>query len=115
MRAQHLAAAVGALAQIKRVLLLARGMLGRNVERSEVVKIVLDMRAFGDAEAHLAEDRHQLVDRLADGMDAAFRLGTHRQGDVDALAGETRGKRRVLKTPCGMADGGLDLVLEAVE
>ena len=43
---------------------------------------------FGDGEAHLAEDRDDLVDGLADRMDAAIGLGAHRQGHVDALAGE---------------------------
>ena len=70
--AQHQPRAVGALRQIERVVLLARRMLGRDVERGEIVEIVLDMRALGDGETHLAEDRDDLVDGLADRMDAAL-------------------------------------------
>ena len=78
--------------QIEGVLLLPRRMLGRDVERGEIVEIVLDVGPFGDGEAHLAEDRDELVDGLADRMDAALGLGPHRQRDVDPLAGEPRAR-----------------------
>ena len=51
----------------------------------EVVEIVLDVRALGDHEAHLAEDRGDLLGHLADRVDAAVGLRAHRQGDVDPL------------------------------
>ena len=58
--------------QIEGVVHLPRRMLGRDVERVEVVQVVLDVRALGDGEAHVAEDRDDLLDGLADRMDAAL-------------------------------------------
>ena len=58
--------------QEERVVHLPRRMFRRDVERGEIVEVVLDVRAFGHGEAHLAEDRDHLVDGLADRMDAAL-------------------------------------------
>ena len=57
---------------------------------------------FGDGEAHLAEDRHHLVDGLADRVNAPRALRPRRQGDVDALDGQPRielglGQRRLAR------------------
>ena len=68
--------------QIERVVLLARRVLGRDVERGEIVEILLDMRPLGDDEPHLAEDRDDLVDRLADRVDAAGLDAPGRPGDT---------------------------------
>ena len=73
--------------QIERVVLLPRRMLGRDVERGEIVEILLDMRPLGDGEPHLAKDRDDLVDGLADRVDAA----RHRRA---APAGSRRRARR---------------------
>ena len=69
---------------------LPRRVAGREVERREVEIVRLDVRPLGDREAHIGEDRRQLVDHLADRVDAAAGLGPllDRQGDVDALGGE---------------------------
>ena len=48
-----------------------RVLLGE-VQPGEVVVVGLDMRALGDAEAHIGEDNRQLVHHLADRMNAAF-------------------------------------------
>src|SRR3546814_16588684 len=65
----HRSAAVDLGIQIEGVHLLPGRMLRRDVQRAEIVPVVLDVRAFGYGEAHRAEDRHQLVDRLAARMD----------------------------------------------
>ena len=36
-------------------------MLRRDVERLEIVPVVLDVRTFGDGEAHVGEDRDDLL------------------------------------------------------
>src|ERR1041384_411466 len=56
MGAQHEPRAVRPLRKIKGVVLLPRRMLGRDVERREVVKILLDMRSLGEDEPHLPKD-----------------------------------------------------------
>ena len=45
------------VAEIQRVLHVARGMLGRHVQRVEAVPLVFDFRPFDDREAHAREDR----------------------------------------------------------
>ena len=84
--------------QEERVVHLARRMAFGEVQRGEIVVVGLDVRTFGDREAHVAEDRGDLVDHLADRMDAAAlgRRLAHRQRHVDRLGGEPRGDRRVL-------------------
>ena len=86
--AQHLPLPVRVRWQIERVVHLPRRMIRRNVERGEVVEVVLDVRAFGNCEAHLGKDGDQLLDHLRDRVDTAFCFGSHRQRDIDALARE---------------------------
>ena len=56
MRAKHWARAVGTRRQIEGVVVLPRRMLGRDVERGEIVEVGLDVGALGDREAHIGED-----------------------------------------------------------
>ena len=73
---------------------LARRMADREIQRGEIVVVGLDIRALGDGEAEIAEDRGDLVDDLADRMDAAGfeTAGAQRQRDIDRLGCEARGK-----------------------
>ena len=72
--AQHHRRAVGARRQVEGVLHLPRRMVGRDVERGEVVPVVLDVGTVGPGEAHLAEDGGELVHHLADRMQGALGL-----------------------------------------
>ena len=47
-------------------MLLPRRMLGRNVERAEIVPVGLDVRPLGDRKTHVAEDRDHLLPDLGD-------------------------------------------------
>ena len=60
----------------------------------------LDVRPFGNGEAEIAEDRRDLVDDLADRVDAAALGGScaDRQADIDALGGQPG-------SDCGAAQG----------
>ena len=62
----------GASGEIERVVVLPRRMLGRNVERGEIVEVGLDVGTLGDREAHIGEDLGDLVGDLAHRMDAAL-------------------------------------------
>ena len=75
VRAQHVLRAVGLLGDIERVVHLPRRMIGRDVQLGEIVVVEFDVRAFGDGEAEIGEDRRDLVEHLGDGMDRALRLG----------------------------------------
>ena len=66
VRAQHMTRAVGLLRDIERVVHLPRRMVGRDVELGEIVIVEFDVRAFGDGEAQIGEDRGDFVQHLAD-------------------------------------------------
>ena len=86
--AQQQAVALRALLLIgdeERVLGVARGMVGRKVERLEVVVIAFDLGAFGDGVAHLDEDRDQFVQGAQDGMAHAQRTLDAGQRDVEGF------------------------------
>ena len=76
--------------EIKSVVLLPRRMLGRNVERAEIIPVGLDMRALGHPEAEIAEDLDDLVEHVADRVDAARSTWTGRQGHIETLGGKPR-------------------------
>ena len=80
MRAQHMARAVCLAREIERVVHLPRRMIGRDVELGEVVVVVFDVGTFGDRETQIGEDRGDLVQHLADGMDGALRFRTRAAG-----------------------------------
>ena len=63
-------------------------MLGRNIERGEIVEVVLDIGAERDREAHRSEDFGDLLDHLGDRMQGALRIRRGGQGDVHPLSGE---------------------------
>ena len=94
---------------------LPRRMLGRDVERLEIVPVVLDVRPFGDGEAHVGEDRDDLVGDLAHRMDAP--LGALRAGSVTSIrsaSSRASSGHLVAARPCG-GQGLLELALERVE
>ena len=65
MGAEHQTVVVVRARKVKGIMLLARRMVRGDVERREVMPVILDVRAFGDAELHFPQDRHHLVDGLA--------------------------------------------------
>ena len=88
MRAQNRRACHRRFREIERVVVLPRRMLGRDVERGEIVEVGLDVRPFGDPEAHVGEYFGDLVSDLADWMDATLgeRTFADRERHVGALA-----------------------------
>ena len=99
-------AEVGALGKIKRVLRIARRVIGGRVERIEAVILGLDLGAFDDGEAGFAEDAAHF---LSDECERMPRAG----------AGVRRRQRRIdggpeLRGDLGVADaceGGVELRL----
>jgi hypothetical protein len=61
-------------------------MVRRKVQGGEIVPVVLDLRPGSDREAEVGEDLGELVENLADRMDAALKRRRHRQGHVEPLA-----------------------------
>ena len=95
VRAQQQWPAVALGLEVEGVEHLPGGVLGRDVERLEIVPVVLDVRAFGDREAHVGEDRHDLLGGLADRVDPPLLPLARRQGDVDPLRLELGVERRL--------------------
>ena len=102
---------------VEGVVLLPRGMLGRDVELGEVVVVGLDVRALGDGKAHVAEDLGHLVEHLADGMDASVLQGAeaHGQRDVGLLAGETGRERPRSSSALRASSASLTRALSAID
>ena len=98
-------------------MILPRRMLGRNVERGEIVEVGLDVGALGDREAQIGEDLADLVHHLTHGMDAPFleRAFAHRQSDVGALGCEPLGKRRRRERAALCLQRLTDSVLEPID
>ena len=101
--------------QIEGVVVGSGGMMRRRVQGREVVPIGLDVRALGEAEAHDAEDRHDLLDAAADRMDRAWHVEFHRQGDVDPLARQAGIEGGGFQRPSARLDGGAEIVAQTVQ
>ena len=106
----------GASREIEGIVVLPRRMLGRNVQRGEIVEVGLDVGTLGDRESHIGEDLGDLVGHLAHRMNAALgeRPEPNREGDVGALERELLDGRRLgqLGASCleRLADGGLQAI-----
>ena len=79
---------VAARSDEERVLRVTRRMVRREVERGEVVLVVLDLGALGHPEAHRDEDVDDLLLDPAEGVDVTVRALAPGQRDVDAVLGE---------------------------
>src|SRR5690242_9993821 len=86
---QHLL--VAAQPYVQGVLHGARRVRGRDVERLEVVPVVLDLRTFGDAVSEPGEDVLQLALDLRDEMQMPARTAVATGGEVETLAPRTAG------------------------
>ena len=71
--------------EVQRVLHVARGMLGRHVQRFEVVAVVFDLGPFDDEEAHAREDRFDAA-RGGASADGDGRARGARPGSVTSTA-----------------------------
>ena len=85
MRAQQAAAL-----EIERVVRVERRMVGRKVERPEVVPLGLRLGPLGDGEPELAKDLLDLFDDERDRMFRAAPLPSRRQREILANAGGRR-------------------------
>ena len=72
----------------KRVLHLARRMVGRKVERLEVVEIVFDVLRRGNLEAHRGENVEHLLHHQGQRMEPPARNARAGKGNVEPRLAE---------------------------
>src|SRR4029450_11648847 len=108
---------LGPLSQIERVVVLPRRMLGRDVERGEIVEIGLDVWPLGDRESHIGEDLGDLVGHLAHRMDAPLgeRALTHGKRDVGALDRQLLAERSLGKLAALGLERLANTLLQAID
>ena len=94
----------------ERVLGVARGMVGREVQRLEVVVVGLDLGAGSDGVAESSEDAHSLTPGAQDGMLRADLRARAGERDIDSRAG-----RDAMLARSGIGQQGFDAFLERVE
>ena len=101
-------------------MVLPRRVVVGDVERAEIVPVALDVRPFGDLEAHGAEQGREFLHRPRDGVDAALGGGAgggsaRGQRHVDALGREARIERGGIEHHAARLDGRLDGRLQPVQ
>ena len=104
-----------AVAEIEGVVHRARRMVRREVQRLEVVPVVLDLRAVGELVAQPGEDVGDALERAPDRMQAAARAVDARQGDVDGLGRQARGERGIFERGLARGDGGGERIARPVD
>jgi hypothetical protein len=95
-----------AVRQIKGVLLVARGVIGRGVEGVEAMPFGFHVRTFGERKAHPPENADPAIEHLGEGMQAAQLGGDAGKRDVDVL--ELACLPRGAKALGGLLDCGRD-------
>src|SRR5882724_6173035 len=94
--AQQHARAILLRVEEKRVVHLPRRVAFGKIQFGEIVVVGLDIRAFGDRKSHIGEDRVDLLEDLAERMNAALFSWRFADGqrDVDGLGGKPCVKSR---------------------
>ena len=82
VRAKHIV-----VGDIKRVLLVARGMFERSIKRGKIVKIVFDFLRFENRKTHTREYGHEFVFNQRYGVKRAFFALFCGKSDVDFFVG----------------------------
>ena len=67
------------------VVRVAGRMFGRKVQSREVVKVILNVRPFGDGEPKVGEDGDHLLHHLQGGVDRSLTARRRRQREINAL------------------------------
>src|SRR5271166_502445 len=90
-------------------------MVGRKVQRLEVVEVGFNLRTFFDRVAQVAEDGNHLVHRLDNGMLGADGAADAGESYVETLGGELARRSATLNAGERRINRLLDLGLELVD
>jgi hypothetical protein len=90
-------------------------MVRREVQRLEIVEVVLDLRAIGELVAEATEDLGDALQRAADRMHAAAGGIATGQGDIDGFAGQARIQRGIVQRGLARGQRRGDRIARAVD
>ena len=100
---------------VEGVLHVARRMMRREVERGEVVEVVLDILGHRDFEAHRLEDGEHLLEDVGDRMDMPARDAHPGQRHVDFFLIERLGQRLGFELLAESLDARFDFALDLID
>ena len=100
---------------VEGVLHVARRMMRLEVERGEIVEVVLDILRHRHFEAHRLEDAEHLFEDVGDRMDVAARDAHPGQRHVEALLVERLRQRRGLEFLSERLDARFDFALDLID
>src|SRR5215813_4535185 len=103
------------LVDVERVLRAARRVIGRDVQRVEVVEVVLDLRPVLDLVAHRDKDVFDRLPQQRDRMKVAPPYAASGQRYVNALFGQLFGLSFRGETGLQFFDLGFDVIFQLVE
>src|SRR5215469_8960693 len=110
MRAQQRAAV-----EVERILRIARGMMGGEVEGFEVVEVVFDILGHHDFEAQADEDFQHPLENLMNRMDMAAANFHPREGHVEQRLAERFLERGGLELLLQSHDARFEIALDLVD
>src|ERR1039457_3166141 len=93
----------------------ARGMMRREVERREVVEVVLDILGHRDFEAHRLEDLQHFFENVGDWMEVAARDAHAGQRHVEAFFIKRFRQRRGFEFLAQSLDARFDFALDLID
>ena len=94
---------------------LPGGMLGRDVQRVEVIPVGFHLRAFGHGKAHVGEDGGQFFHHLRHRVDRAARAGAAGKRDIQPLFTQAGVKGGIGEASLFGAQRGVNLILQDVQ
>ncbi len=101
--------------QVERVVHRTRRVILGRVQGGEIVAVVFDFRAVGDFEADRGKQRFDALQRPRHRMQAAARLATAGQRDVQRLFGQARFQRRLADRFAALVERSFDGALGDVD
>ena len=101
--------------KIERIVHGARRMIRRNIERLEIMKIILDFRTGGDLKSRLHEDPLDSQARASHRVQAARLLAAARQSHIDGARGKLGAQRLPLQAFAARLQGLVNRGLRFVD
>ena len=103
------------ITEVEGIVHRTRGVVRREVQRLEIVPVVLDLGTIGHLVAEAREDRSDALQRARDRVQVAALGIAPRQGDVDAFGRETLRQCGLFELGLARGERGRERVADAVD